>query len=107
MVSSSMLILSRFTHVQPFVTLWTAARHAPLFIRLPRQEYWSGSPFPPPGDLPNPGIEPSSLVSPANPPLLCLLHWQAGSLPLIQVWTHRIPGSEIDDVLKHDHSKVI
>ena len=65
MVSSSMCILSRFTHVQPFVTLWTAARHAPLSIRLPRQEYWSGSPFPPPGDLPNPGIEPSSLVSPA------------------------------------------
>ena len=38
------------------------------------QEYWSGLPCPPPADLPDPGIEPS---------LLCLLHWQAGSLPLV------------------------
>ena len=43
-----------------FVTLWTVALQAPLSMAFPRQEYWSGLPFPPPGDLPDPGIEPMS-----------------------------------------------
>ena len=47
------------------VTLQTVACQAPLFMRYSRQEYWSGFPFPPLGDLPNPGIESASLVSPA------------------------------------------
>ena len=47
-----------------FVTPWTVAHQAPLSIGFPRQEYWSGLPFPSPGDLPNPKIEPVSL-SPA------------------------------------------
>ena len=42
------------------MTPWTAARHSSLFMRFPRQEYWSGFPFPFPGDLPDPGIEPRS-----------------------------------------------
>ena len=46
--------------VQLFVTLWTAACPAPLSTGFFRQEYWCGLPFPPPGDLPNPGIEPMS-----------------------------------------------
>ena len=46
-------------------TLWTVAHQAPLSLWLSRQEYWSGLPFPPPGDLPNPGIKPVSPVSPA------------------------------------------
>ena len=53
---------------QLFATLWTVARQAPLsigFSGFSRQEYWSGLPSSPPGDLPNPGIEPESLVSPA------------------------------------------
>ena len=41
------------------------AHQAPLFMEFPRQEYWSGWPFPTAGDLPNPGIKPMSLVSPA------------------------------------------
>ena len=45
-----------------FVTPWTVARQAPLLMGFSRQEYWSGLPFPSPGDLPNPGIKP---VSPA------------------------------------------
>jgi len=48
-----------------FVTPWIVARQAPLSIGFSRQEYWSGLPFPLPGDLPNPGIEPRSLTSPA------------------------------------------
>ena len=46
-------------------TLWTVAGQAPLSVGFSRQEYWSGLPFPSPGDLPDPGIEPESLVSPA------------------------------------------
>ena len=46
---------------------WIVACQAPLSMEFSRQEYWSGLPWPPPGDLPNPGIEPSSLVSPALP----------------------------------------
>jgi len=46
-------------------TLLTVARQAPLSMGLSRQEYWNGLPFPPPGDLPNPGIKPQSLPSSA------------------------------------------
>ena len=47
------------------MTLWTVARQAPLSTGFSRQEYWSGVPSPPPGDLMDPGIEPSSFTSPA------------------------------------------
>ena len=43
-----------------FATLWTVANQAPLSMGFSRQEYWSRLPFPSPGDLPNPGIEPGS-----------------------------------------------
>ena len=46
-------------------TLWTRAHQAPLFVELSRQEYWNGLPFPTPEDLPDPGMESASLVSPA------------------------------------------
>ena len=49
------------SHVQLFATPWTVAYQAPLFLGFSRQEYSSGFPFPSPGDLPNPGIEPGSL----------------------------------------------
>ena len=48
-----------------FATPWTVAHQTPLSMGFSRQEYWSGLPCPPPGDLPNPGIEPMSLMSPA------------------------------------------
>ena len=60
-----MCVLSHFSHVRLFMTLWTIARQAPLSMGFSRQEYWSGLPCPPPGDLPDPGIEPISLISPA------------------------------------------
>ena len=47
------------------MTLWAVAHQTPLFMRFSWQEYWSELPFPPPGDLPNPGIEPASPGSPA------------------------------------------
>ena len=68
-------VLSRFSCAQLFATLWIVACQAPLSIGFSRQEYWSGLPYPPPGDIFNPGIEPVSLTS---------LHWQVGSLPLAQ-----------------------
>ena len=53
-----------------FVTQWTVAHQAPLSMGFSRQEYCSGLPCPPPGDLPDPGIEPASLTSPSF-----LYHW--------------------------------
>ena len=53
---------------QPCLTFrdtWTVALQAPLSMWFPRQEYWCGLPLPPPGDLPNPGIKPMSVESPA------------------------------------------
>ena len=58
-------MLSCFSHVQLLATLWTVAHQAPLSMRFSRQEYWSRLPCPPLGDLPDPGIEPTSLTSPA------------------------------------------
>ena len=52
-------------HVQLFATPWTVARQVPLSLGFLRQEYQSGLPFPPPGDLLDPGIEFTSPVSPA------------------------------------------
>ena len=47
-------------HVLLFATPWTVAYQAPPSMEFSRQEYWSGLPFPSPGDLPNPGIQPGS-----------------------------------------------
>ena len=58
-------VLSCFSRVWLFATPWTVARQAPLPVGFSRQEYWGGLPCPPPGDLPNPGIEPGSLMSSA------------------------------------------
>ena len=52
-------------HVQLFVTLQTVAQQAPPSMEFSKQEYWSGFPCPPPGDLPDPGIKPVSLTSAA------------------------------------------
>ena len=68
-----MCVLSCFSRVQLFATLWTVALQAPLSMGFSRQEDWSGLPCAPPGELPYPGIKPSSLMSPAL---------QADSLPL-------------------------
>ena len=53
------------SRVQLFATPWTVAYQSPQSMEFSRQEYWSVLPCPPPGDLPNPGIKPTSLMSPA------------------------------------------
>ena len=60
-----MLIVYSLSCVCLFATPWTVAHQASLSMGFPRQEYWIGLPFPPPEDLPNPGIEPMSLKCPA------------------------------------------
>ena len=60
-----MLVLSHFSRVRLFATLRTVAHQVLLAMGFSRQEYWSGLPCPPPGDLPDPGIEPISTISPA------------------------------------------
>ena len=67
-------VLSHFSRVWLFATPWTVAHQAPLSMGLSWQEYWSGLPFPPPGDLPGPGIEPMAL------------HWQADSFITSTPW---------------------
>ena len=54
------MIVKLLSHVLLFETPWTVAHQAPPSIEFSRQEYWSGLPFPSPGDLPGPGIEPRS-----------------------------------------------
>ena len=58
-------MVNHFSLVQVFETLWTIVRQAPLSKGFSRQEYWSGLSCPPPGNLPDPGIKPRSLTSPA------------------------------------------
>ena len=53
------------SHIQLFVTPWTVAHQAPLFVGFSRQANWSGLPFPTPQDFANPGIKLTSLESPA------------------------------------------
>ena len=60
---------SHFSCVRLFATLWTVAHQVPLSMGFSQQEDWSGLPFPPAGDLPDPGIKSTS-------------HWQVDSLPL-------------------------
>ena len=71
-------LLSRFSHIWLFETLWTVACQASLSMGFSRPAYWSGLPCPPPGELPNPGIKPS--VS------LCPLHWAGGFFTTRASW---------------------
>ena len=59
-------VLRRFIHVRLFDTLWTVAHQAPMSMKFSRQEYWSGLPCPPPGDLPESGIRSMSLTYPVQ-----------------------------------------
>ena len=73
-------------HVRPFVSPWTVACQDPLSMGFSRQEYWSGFPLPPPGDLPDSGFEPTSPASPAA----------AGSF-----FTTEPPGKPLSSVVCH------
>ena len=72
-------------------TLWTVPQWLPLSMGFSWQEYWTGLPCPPPGDLPNPEIKPAPLS---------LLHWQVGSLPLVP---HGKPKDHMWFIIYHTH----
>ena len=75
-------------HIQLFATPWTVARQVPLSMGFSRQEYWSGLPFPSPGDFSHLGIKPGSPALQAEPPgnrVAEIVHWH----PL-----HRTPQPE-------------
>ena len=59
-IGSLKVKVKSLSHVQLFATPWIVAYQVPLSMGFPRQEYWSGLPFPSPGELPDPGIEPES-----------------------------------------------
>ena len=65
LLSPTLLPSQSVSHIRFFGTLWTVVHQAPLSMGFSRQEYWSGSPCSPLGDLPDPGIEPTSLGAPA------------------------------------------
>ena len=77
LIVSPLLRAQSLSHVRLFAIPRTGARQASLSMGFPRQEYWSRLPFPTPGDLPGPGIEPVSLASPTL---------AADSLPLAFPW---------------------
>ena len=81
--------LSHFSRVRLSATLWTVAHRAPLSRGFSRQEYWSGLPCPPSGDLPDPGIKPLSLKSPA---LTVLYHYRPLGNPKVSL-SPLIPSS--------------
>ena len=63
----SVFMLSRFSYVQLFATLWTVALQASLSTGFSRQKYWTGLSYTPPGDLSDPGVEPVPLIFPELP----------------------------------------
>ena len=93
-----LLLLSRFSRVQFFATLWTVAQQAPLSMGFSRQEYWSELPCPPPGDLPEPGTGPMSLALQADS--LPLSH-QGSPHPLhgpSQLWQTKVSLSSVQSL---------
>ena len=64
-ITTLLIVLSSFSCAQLFTTLWIVAHQVPLSTGFSRHEYWSGLPCLPPWDLPNPGMEPASFMSPA------------------------------------------
>ena len=80
-----------YCYIRLFATPWTVACQAPLSMGFSRQEYWSGLPFPSQGIFPTQG---------SNPHFLCLLHWQADSLPL----SHLVSPFICIVYMLHNHS---
>ena len=83
--------MKSLSRVRLFVTPWTVVHQVSLSMGFSRQEYWSGFPFPSLGALPNPGIEPMSLVSPAL----------AGGF-----FTTEPPGNEVTSVINLFPNKI-
>ena len=86
----ALCVLSHFRHVQLLVILWTIASQVPLSMGFFRQEYWGGLLCPSPGDLPNPGIEPTPVFLalqvdslPTEPPVLATISTAAMNIGML------------------------
>ena len=106
LMPSELLRACVLSHVWLFATPWTVACQTPLSMGFSRQEYWSRLPFPPPGDLPNPGIKPTS---PALERWI-LYHWATGEalqILLTQSWNEIPLGNDLllyESISSHYHS---
>ena len=101
--SSILPWVCRFGCVRLTATPWTVARQAPLSRGFSQHEYWSGLPRSPPEDLPDPGIEPTSSVSPAlQADSFLLIHWGSPKGAIMRIQTCLVigilsfPGSRIE-----------
>ena len=79
-----MCVFSHFSHVWLSATLWPVAHQGPLSMGFSRQEYWSRLPFPLPGDLPDPGIEPMSPTQQGDSSLLS--HWSSTATSFVKLF---------------------
>ena len=83
-----LFVVQSLSYVRLFVTPWTAAHQAPLSMGFSRQEFWSGLPFPSPGNIPEPGIR------------LCLQHWKVDSLPLSNLGSPSFTILQVTEIIK-------
>ena len=106
-------MLSHISQVQLYETLWTGAPWAPLSMGFSRQEYWSKLPCPPPRDFPHPGIEPTSLMSPAlasrlfptgKPIIKCI---SASNTETLSLWVKPQWGTTVGKTTMPQCSRVI
>ena len=106
------------SHVQLFATPWTVTCHALLSMRFPRQDYWSGLPFPSPADLPDPMIKPMSpalqtgslpLAPPGNTIIRKYWSWQSKLMVSFHLWLYLEQCSlmERETNQEYDHRAVI
>ena len=106
-------MLSCFSPVLLFVTLWALARQDPLSMGFSRQEYWSGLSCPPPGDLANPKIKPTTFAAPAlQADSLLLRPWRSPNQALGCMIMNRAGGGDgtpakLFKILKADAIKVL
>ena len=105
-------MLSHFSCVRLFKTLWTATCQAPLSMGFSRQEYWRGLPYPSPGHLPDSGIEWASLMSPAvpimSPAIIKQRHYFAKKVQLVKamVFLAVTYGCESWTIKKAEHQRI-
>ena len=92
--------MKSFSRVGLFATPWTVAYKTPLSMKFSRQEYWSGLPFPSPGDLPNPGIKPGSPALLEDSLLISLVAQTVKRLPA--VWETWIRSLDWEDSLEKE-----
>ena len=110
-------MLIHFRCIWLFATPWTVARQVLLSMGFPRQEYWNGLPFPPPGNLPDPGVEPTSptlvggffTTEPPGKPIPFITYGVTGCLWRCSTWSVFLPiktwlyknPSSLDLTLQH------